>query len=69
VLSTFLTSSLNVELVYIMLTSITEFACQDDKKRNNDYTNVQAAVVDQQTPVRVINLKLRDDEFEEEVAR
>jgi|LakMenE18May11ns_1017448.scaffolds.fasta_scaffold9908248_3 hypothetical protein len=52
-----------------MLTSITEFACQDDKKRNNDYTNVQAAVVDQQTPVRVINLKLRDDEFEEEVAR
>lgn len=60
VLSTFLTSSLNVELVYIMLTSITEFACQDDKKGINDPIKVSAAVVGQQTNVRVINLNTSD---------
>ena len=34
-LSTFLTSSLNVELVYIILTGVTVFADQDDR-RNED---------------------------------
>lgn len=64
-LSTFLTSSLNVELVYIILTSITAFADKDQKQLNVN----QIITGSMSTNVRVIKTDQSDEAFMAEVAR
>ena len=64
-LSTFLTSSLNVELVYIILESITAFADNDERKLNVNQIMTQTMSV----KVRVIDLEQPDDTFKAEIAR
>ena len=64
-LSTFLTSSLNVELVYIILTSITAFADKDQKQLNVN----QIITGSMSTNVRVIKTDQSDEAFMAEIAR
>jgi hypothetical protein len=64
-LSTFLTSSLNVELVYIILTSITAFADKDQKQLNVN----QIITGSMSTNVRVIKTDQTNEAFMAEVAR
>jgi hypothetical protein len=64
-LSTFLTSSLNVELVYIILTSITAFADKDQKQLNVN----QIITGSMSTNVRVIKTDQSNEAFMAEVAR
>jgi hypothetical protein len=68
-LSTFLTSSLNVELVFIILTSITAFTVQDDESEIANPLNFNFMLTKNTQKTHSIDIKKSDVAFESEVSR
>ena len=67
-LSTFLSSSLNVELVYIILTSITAFSDKDERQTGAAANSANMMQTGPEAPAHPINLNQSDAAFMQEVA-